>query len=127
MQSPESQQAYTQGYHVGYQHGMEAAGRGAAPSTYPFDLTARYPERSSRLGMFFLPFRGLLLIPHLIVLWFLSIGAGIVLFIAWWAVLIMGSYPRPLWDYMVGFNRWYLRVQAYALALTDEYPPFSLQ
>lgn len=127
MQTPESQQAYAQGYHVGYQHGLEAAARGFAGAGYPIDLVARYPERSSRLLMFFWLFRGFLLIPHFIVLWFLSIGAGFVVFLAWWAVLFTGQYPRVLWDYMVGFQRWAVRVQAFAVALTDEYPPFSLQ
>lgn len=125
MSTPESQQAYSQGYHVGYQHGLEAAGRNGLG--YPIDLVARYPERSSRLLMFFMFFRGFLLIPHFIVLWFLSVGAGFVMFFAWWAVVILGSYPRPLWDYMVGFQRWVVRVQAYAMALSDEYPPFSFK
>lgn len=127
MQPPESQEAYTQGYHVGYQHGLEAAARGAANTGYPIGLTARYPERSSRLLMFFLFIRGFLMIPHFIVLWFLAIGVSFVIFIAWWAVLITGSYPRALWDYMIGVQRWSGRVQAYLLALTDEYPPFSFQ
>ena len=48
--------------------------------------------------------------------------------IAWFAILITGRYPRPLFDYVVGVGRWTLRVNAYAwLLVTDRYPPFSLK
>jgi len=129
MNTPETQQAYTQGYHVGYQHGLQAAkgGNGSGGSAeYPINLTGRYPEQSSRLLMFFLIFKPFLLIPHLIVLWFLSIGAWLVMFVAWFAVVFTGNYPKGLWEFMLGFQRWMTRVQSWALGLTDQYPPFSL-
>ncbi len=69
----------------------------------------------------------LLAIPHWIVLYFLWIGAIVCIIIAWFAILFTGRYPRGLFDYVVGVNRWSLRVEAYALLLiTDQYPPFTL-
>ena len=69
-----------------------------------------------------------LAIPHWIVLFFLWIGAVVCIIIAWFAILFTGRYPQSLFDYVVGVQRWSLRVEAYALLLvTDQYPPFTLQ
>ena len=68
-----------------------------------------------------------LAIPHLFVLCFLTIGAVVCVVIAWFAILFTGKYPKGLFDYVVGVQRWSLRVSAYAVLLvTDLYPPFSL-
>jgi len=68
-----------------------------------------------------------LVIPHWIVLFFLWIAAAVCVVIAWFAILFTGRYPRALFVFVVGVNRWTLRVDAYAILLiTDEYPPFSL-
>lgn len=70
----------------------------------------------------------LLALPHWIVLCFLWIGAIVCVVIAWFAILFTGRYPRSLFDYVVGVNRWTLRVEAYAILLiTDRYPPFTLE
>jgi hypothetical protein len=42
------------------------------------------------------------------------------------AVLFTGQWPKGLRDFVLGFMRWTLRVQAYLALLTDVYPPFSL-
>jgi len=68
-----------------------------------------------------------LAIPHYVVLFFLSIGAFVVVIVAWFAILFTGRYPRGLFDYVVGVARWHNRVPAYAFILvTDRYPPFRL-
>jgi hypothetical protein len=68
-----------------------------------------------------------LAIPHYIVLVFLWIGAAVSVVIAWFAILFTGKYPRGLFEYVVGVQRWSLRVSAYTtLLITDQYPPFSL-
>jgi roadblock/LC7 domain-containing protein len=68
-----------------------------------------------------------LAIPHYIVLAFLAVGVIVAVVIAWFAILFTGRYPRPLFDFVVGVFRWWLRVAAYAILLTtDRYPPFRL-
>jgi uncharacterized protein DUF4389 len=70
----------------------------------------------------------LLAIPHYILLFFLTIGAVVVVIIAWFAILFTGRYPRGLFDFVVGVIRWSNRVTGYAFVLvTDQYPPFSLE
>ena len=73
-------------------------------------------------------FKWLLLIPHYIALFFVSIALFFALVIAWFAILFTGRYPRSLFDFIEGVHRWYYRVIAYGFALvTDRYPPFSFK
>jgi hypothetical protein len=90
---------------------------------YPVRLSIEYPERLSRLLIFV---KWLLAIPHLLILSLLGLVAFLVYVIGWFAILFTGRLPRGLFDFLVGYGRWGLRVNAYILLLRDEYPPFSM-
>jgi hypothetical protein len=91
-------------------------------------LEIDYPNVEEDLGRGMPLVKWFLAIPHYIVLFFLFIAAFVCVVIAWFAILFTGRYPRSLFDFIVGVQRWGLRVGAYAFFLvTDRYPPFSLQ
>ena len=91
---------------------------------YPISYEVQYPERLSRWKLVIWKF--ITSLPHMLVLFFLSIGAFFVVIFAWFAILITGRFPRGLHSYVAGVIRWGVRVNAYFLSLTDEYPPMSL-
>lgn len=89
----------------------------------PAHLGIAYPGELNR----WLPLvKWLLAIPHFIVLGFLFLGGFFVMIFAFFAVLFTGKFPRGAFDYILGIERWALRVEAYAGLMRDEYPPFSL-
>ena len=47
--------------------------------------------------------------------------------IAWFAILFTRRYPERLESFALGVLRWNIRVEADALLLRDEYPPFRLE
>jgi uncharacterized protein DUF4389 len=54
-------------------------------------------------------------------------GGGLVALLAIVAMAITAvknEYPRNLFDFIMGLNRWCFRVLAYAALMRDEYPPF---
>jgi len=89
-------------------------------------LNFAYPD-ARQLNRWLPLVKWLLAIPHYVVLVFLAIGAVIAVIVAWFAILFTGTYPRSLFDFVVGVLRWSNRVSGYAFVLvTDQYPPFSL-
>src|SRR6478752_9123661 len=110
---------------------------------YPAHLEIPHPERLSR-GLVLVKW-WLLALPHYLVVavfaggaWASWSGAGgwgdatsggliglLVLFVGL-ALLFTGSYPRSLYDFVMGMNRWCFRVLAYSALMTDTYPPFRL-
>jgi Domain of unknown function (DUF4389) len=93
-------------------------------SAYPIRLSVE-PELTgrNRLTTFF---RIIMIIPHYIVLYFIQIAVQIVQLISWVIALFTGRVPDGLHTFMAGYQRWNARYIAYALLLTDKYPPFSL-
>jgi hypothetical protein len=82
------------------------------------------PEERNRVSV---GFRLFLLIPHIFVLIFVGIAWFVTVVIAWFAILFTGSYPEGLYKFGIGYLRWSLRVEAYALLMNDKFPPFSLE
>lgn len=80
-------------------------------------------EGRSRLSVFF---RFILLIPVVIVgiLW--GILAELAAIVAFFAVLILGRWPKGLLNFIVGINRFSVRTSAYWSLLTDKFPPLGL-
>ena len=116
---------------------------------YPARVEVAYPERLSR-GLVLVKW-WLLVIPHYILLSvFLGGGGGwtwgnddwpgndygpggghpgLILLLAVFAgiaLLFTTRYPRGIFDFVLGLDRWVLRVVGYAALMTDSYPPFRL-
>jgi Domain of unknown function (DUF4389) len=109
---------------------------------YPARLEIAYPERH-RKG---LPLIGWWLagLPHYVVAglfagcagtaawtWDRAAGPwlGVIDVLVLAAVLVLlfrGVYPRSIFDLVLGFDRWVIRVAAYAAVMTPEYPPFRV-
>ena len=86
-----------------------------------------YPDVGKDLSQGLPLIKWFLAIPHYIVLAFVALVACVCDILIWFAILFTGRVPRGLFDFIVGFYRWCLRVSAYAyFQFTDKYPPFSL-
>jgi hypothetical protein len=111
---------------------------------YPARLDVEYPAALSR-GLALVKW-WLLALPHYLVVavfaggawaglnaanddWAWSSGGGLIgllVLIAGIVLLFTGRYPKPIFDFVIGMNRWVARVAAYAALMTDKYPPFRL-
>ena len=98
---------------------------------YPANLEVEYPENLSR-GLVWVKW-WLLAIPHYLVMSVIGggqRGPGLTTLLAVFGVvgrLFTGRYPADIFTLVMGFNRWTLRVVAYAALMTDRYPPFRLE
>jgi hypothetical protein len=110
---------------------------------YPAQLEVDYPASLSR-GLVLVK-SWLLALPHLLIVavfaggisltagsgdtqWLVLSGGliGLLVFIAGVVLLFTGQYPRTIYDFVLGMNRWVFRVAAYTALMTDQYPPFRL-
>lgn len=106
---------------------------------YPARLDIAYPERLSR-GLVWVK-SWLLAFPHLLLLAIFlgtdssngpsdsSANIGLIsllVLFAGVALLFTTKYPKPIFDFVMGLNRWVIRVVAYVGLMTDQYPPFRL-
>lgn len=67
----------------------------------------------------------LLAIPHFIVMYFLQLGASVVAFLTFFAVLFTKNIPEGLYNFQAMALRYQTRVGAYVGFLYEEYPPFT--
>jgi hypothetical protein len=111
---------------------------------YPARLEVEYPQSLSR-GLVLVKW-WLLALPHYLIVAVFAGGAwaswsgaggmwgnatsggliGLLVLFAGLAVLFTGRYPKSLYDFVLGMNRWVFRVAAYSSLMTDTYPPFRL-
>jgi hypothetical protein len=88
----------------------------------PVLLWVAPPARQRRL---ITAFRLILVLPYLIICYFLAIAVWVVLIIGWFGALFTGELPGFAREFLAGYLRWVCRVGAYMLLLTDSYPPFD--
>jgi hypothetical protein len=111
---------------------------------YPARLEVEYPQSLSR-GLVLVKW-WLLALPQYLVVAVFAGGAwagwgaandnvawssgfgliGLLVLIAGVVLLFTGRYPRQIFAFVLGMNRWVFRVMAYAALMTDKYPPFRM-
>jgi hypothetical protein len=91
-------------------------------SDYPIRVVVTDDRKRMRLAVLF---RLILVLPHLVVLFFWAIVAFAIAVVNWVATLIMGRSPGALHGFLARFVRYVTHVSSYFFLLSNEYPLFS--
>ena len=91
-------------------------------------LTVKHQETYSRGELILRTLFGgiYIALPHMFLLFFVQIWAGILIFISWFSILFTGRFPQSFFEFLVGVYRWSLRVNARMYNLSDGYPAFGV-
>lgn len=92
------------------------------------ELAIKRQEKFSRGQLLLRTFFGwiYILIPHYFLLFFVGIWSMILSFLAFWAVLFTGKYPKSWYEYQIKLMTWGIRVSSSFFNLIDGYPQFGL-
>jgi hypothetical protein len=101
-----------------FEYAMSAAEPGGSPVR--ISLTPALEDRN-RLTV---ALRLVWMIPALLYAAVVALAGVVCWIVAFFAVIVTGRWPAPLWRWVVRSQRVLIRVSAYALLLTDTYPPF---
>ncbi len=97
---------------------------------YALQLSVTYPVRYSRF-VAFLRLTGvgivLALLPHIVLLSLLTLGALLIYFVGLVAVLAFRKWPTILFDFMVRYFNYLTGVSAFMVGLVDRYPSFRFE
>ena len=91
---------------------------------FPMKPDIKFVEKASRLELFI---RLILMFVYGIIAEIWGLFVGIAWVLQWFHILFMGRRHKGLENFMKGFWRFWVRVIAYVLMLTDERPPISGQ
>jgi hypothetical protein len=89
---------------------------------YPVTVDLRREEPIARWRPFAHIFMA---IPHFIVLYALQLLAGVMAFIAFFAVLFTKRWPTTMLGLWVLYQRYEIRVASFVLLMRESYPPFE--
>jgi hypothetical protein len=93
-----------------------------ATPAYPVQLDLAAPLRIARWRPLV---HWLLALPQFLVLYFLGPAAGVLTFMAWFAILFTARIPPGMFDFMAMIHRYQWRVVSYVFWLREPYPPFD--
>ena len=92
------------------------------------NFSIKHQEKYSRLELLARTFFGLFYIgiPHSILLLILGIGVYCCQIYLFFVILFTGKYPKGIWEFLVNFEKYSIRVSSSLMNLCDGYPEFGL-